>query len=303
MSASTRMAALFPGQGAQRVGMGAHLLRDSQLARAAAVQVSELLDLDLLRLMARGPEMDLAATRVAQASLFVTSVAAYDLLLLEGEQPAAVAGHSVGELVAAWAAGALSLKEAARLVSVRGDLMSQAPAGAMVAITGLPRAEVAERVAEDPRLCVALHNGPLDIVVSGAVEAVHELKERLQGLHCRASVLRTSHAFHSSHFEIAQARWLAALSEASFSPPELPMVMNIDGRVAVEAQDIRRGLGEILTAEVRWHDCMLTLYGLGVETFVECGDSQNLCRLGRAGGGAWRSFHVRATRRQLGRAS
>lgn len=286
------MAAVFPGQGNQRVGMASHLLRDSDVAATACGALSDLLGLDLAATMARGPEEVLTPTRVAQAAVFTASVAAYDVLSRE-QAPLAVAGHSVGEIAACWAAGALDLDEACRLIAARGTLMSEAPRGAMLAVTGLTRDEVAAVVAGRAGVCIALHNGERDVVLSGFPAALDAVAEDLTAYPCRASVLRTSHAFHSPDFLPATARWRDVLRHAAISVPSVPVAMNVDGSLTTDPEHIRTALADMLSSEVRWLDCVRSLRSAGAEVFVECGDSQSLCRLGREHGGTWHSFHVR----------
>ena len=287
-----RLAAVFPGQGTQRPGMAGHLLRHSEAASRASRTLSDLLALDLADVMARGPEEALRPTRVAQAAVFTASVAAYEALAADHE-PVAVAGHSVGEVAACWAAGALTLDEACRLIATRGTLMGEAPPGAMVAVTGLTRAEVALVVEPYPSVRIALHNGTRDIVLAGPPDALDPVLAVLDDLPCRASLLRTSHAFHSPDFVPVAARWRDVLEGATIAAPSIPVAMNVDGELTQDPEHIRAALADMLFSEVRWRDCVLALFTAGAEVFVECGDSQSLCRLGREHGGTWHSFHVR----------
>ncbi|HXB53930.1 MAG TPA: amino acid adenylation domain-containing protein [Vicinamibacteria bacterium] len=229
------LAFLFPGQGAQHVGMCAELLRHeevfrSELDRCAEMLVPEL-GLDLRELLnPRGDEEKAARrlreTRFTQPVLFSVSWALTRLWDAWGVRPSAMLGHSVGEYVAACASGVMSFEDALRLVAIRGALMQALAPGAMTAV-GLPEAEI--RALLDGALDLAAVNGPRECVVSGPEEAVAALEARLEsrGLPCER--LATSHAFHSAMMNPILERFREAVEKVELRAPRIPFVSNLTG--------------------------------------------------------------------------
>lgn len=267
----TRVAVVFPGQGTQRVGMGSWLLAEPA-ARDVVEAVSDACGFDVRRLCARGPAEELRDTRCAQPAVFAVGAAAWGFLQSRGARPDLVAGHSVGELTALWAAGALSLDTAAALVATRGRIMSAMPGdGAMLALSGPDEQALRALVDEHcPALEVALHNGPFDWVLSGPREAVAAAVDSLPPALCRRMrVLDTSHGFHSRLMAPGVTTWSAAVDAARLSQPALPVVLNHDAAPAVEPAALRAGLVRQLTSMVRWHDvCDRFLSGGDVEVLA-----------------------------------
>ncbi|XP_043241302.1 probable malonyl-CoA-acyl carrier protein transacylase, mitochondrial [Amphibalanus amphitrite] len=289
---------LFPGQGAQRVGMTDRLLPFPLVADMFA-EASDILGYDLLELCRRGPAPRLDRTEHAQPALLVTSLAAVERL--RDERPRAVdscmaaAGFSVGELAALTFSGALSFSAAVRLAHVRGRAMQLAselaPSGMMTVLCrpdarlgfacSLARRWCEERGLEAPQCAVASFLFPQCKVVAGHVEALDFIAERAAefGLR-RCTRLRVSGAFHTPLMAPAAEPLRAALADTRISAPRVPVYSNVDGRQYRSAEHVRRRLVEQLTKPVKWEQTMHVLYerspGVPFPDTYECGPGDTL---------------------------
>lgn len=287
---------VFPGQGTQRVGAVGRFVRLAP-ARAVFDLVSDISGTDVIELWGRGPRSKLDDTRYAQPAIFAANGALHAVLADHGIVPDIVAGHSVGELNALVAAGALTLRQGAELVVRRGAEMSRvAERGAMAAIIGLEYDTVlacCEKAAPDGVLVVALLNGVREHVISGTIDAVERGMELARALGAARTIrLATSNAFHSPLMNAAMPAWSAATSEVTFAAPSIPIVMNSTGGVARDAEDVRSALCEQLIQPVRWHDVMLTFVRASVSMVVECGASRVLTALARRANPTWTTVAI-----------
>jgi [acyl-carrier-protein] S-malonyltransferase len=270
---------LFPGQGAQKVGMGKDLAGTFPAARETFEAIDAALGESLTRLMWEGPEERLQLTEHAQPAMLAHSAA---VLAVAGDrlEPVAAAGHSLGEYTAYVAAGALSVLEAAKLVRMRGELMRDAGErrpGAMAAVLGLASSAVEEacQAASDAsEVAVAANlNAPDQTVISGDPAAVRRAGEACKAAGAkRVLPLKVSGAFHSPLMAPAASGLRAALAEAHFRDPRFPVVANASATAVRTAAEARRLLAEQLTSPVRWVECLQQLAALAPEArFVELG--------------------------------
>ena len=273
---------LFPGQGAQKVGMGKDLALAFPAARATFAAIDDALGMPLSRAMWEGPEEELQRTEVTQPAILAHSAAVLAVVRERLGPVAGAAGHSLGEYSAYLAAGALDAVSAARLVRRRGGLMQQAGTarpGAMAAVLGLATAEAVRACREassSGEVVVAANlNAPDQTVVSGDPAAVARAGERCKAAGAkRVLPLKVSGAFHSPLMAPAALGLAAELAAAPFREPDFPVVANVTAGPVRTSGEARRLLAGQLTAPVRWVECVQTLATLAPEggsRFVELG--------------------------------
>jgi [acyl-carrier-protein] S-malonyltransferase len=284
-----KLAFLFPGQGAQAVGMGRALAEGFAPAREIFEAADRAIGFPLSAICWNGPEEELRKTVHAQPALLAHSVAAHRLVEAAGFRPAWVAGHSLGEYSACVAAGALSFDEAIRLVHRRGQLMYEAGLerpGTMAAILGLEGAAVEAVCAEAGAggiVRAANLNAPGQVVISGEIGAVERACELARARGARRAVrLEVSGAFHSPLMASAAAGLADALDRAHFRDARCPIVANVSAEPVQGAGEIRAALKAQLLGAVRWEDSMRLLLRLGARGFVEIGTGRVLRGLLRA---------------------
>lgn len=277
---------VFPGQGAQVIGMGQELAKSYPAAQAVFDEVNEALGENLSDLIWDGDIETLTLTRNAQPALMATSVAAMRALEAEGfsiQDADYVAGHSLGEYSALCAAGALTLSDTARLLRLRGQAMQEAVPvgqGAMAAILGLDFDAVDQiaRDAAEGEICQAANdNDPAQVVISGHKAAVERAaviaKERGAK---RALMLPVSAPFHSALMQPAAAVMAEALAAVDIHAPAVPLIANVRAEPVSEPGAIRRLLAEQVTGAVRWRESILFLSGAGVTEYWEIGAGKAL---------------------------
>jgi [acyl-carrier-protein] S-malonyltransferase len=282
-----KLAFLMPGQGSQKVGMGADLLAEApeNLERYFAV-AEEASGKPIKQLCLDGPIEELTSTDVAQPALFCVALAMADLALAAGVQPDFAAGHSLGEYTAATVAGALAPEDGIRLVCARGALMAAAQdevPGGMAAILGMP-ADALQALCDsiDGRVAPANFNTPSQIVVSGDMEAVDALVAAAPDAGAdRAVKLQVGAAFHSEAMVPVREKMAERFADVEVSDPRIPIVSNASGEVVTTADGIREALLTQIAAPVRWVSCVETLAGEGVDTWLELGPGRTLIGLVR----------------------
>jgi [acyl-carrier-protein] S-malonyltransferase len=282
--------ALYPGQGSQAVGMGAELRANFPAARLVWEEADEALGQRLSTLVIEGPPEELTRTENAQPAILTCSVAAWRVLQSEvGLEPAAFAGHSLGEWSALVAAGALGLADAVRLVRARGRFMQEAVApgdGAMAAVMGLDdevvSAVCAEVEATGGTVSPANLNGGRQVVIAGEAEAVAEASEALQARGARRVVpLEVSAPFHCALMAPAAERLRPLLDDTRFQPPSAPVVSNVEAAPNSDPERIAGLLVKQVTHTVRWAESVEWLRGEGIVRGVECGHGRVLAGLVR----------------------
>ena len=271
---------VFPGQGAQFVGMGKDLYDNNAEARELFERANEILGFRITDLMFNGTEEDLRQTKVTQPAIFLHSVILAKSLGDEFK-PAMVAGHSLGELSALVAAGALSFDEGLKLVSKRAQAMQkacEAEPSTMAAVLALPDAKVEEVCATvDGVVAPANYNCPGQVVISGAIEAVDEACEKLKAAGAkRALRLKVGGAFHSPLMQPAQEELAEAIEAAEFHTPVCPVYQNVDAKPHTDPAEIKENLIKQLTAPVRWTQDVEAMIADGADEFIELGPGKVL---------------------------
>ncbi len=277
---------VFPGQGAQTIGMGRALAEAYPQARAVFDEVDEALGESLSALIWDGEQDALTLTQNAQPALMATSLAAMRALQAEGidvTTAAMVAGHSLGEYSALAAAGALSVADCARLLRVRGRAMQAAVPvgeGAMAAILGLDLATVREvaDIASEHGICQAANdNDPAQVVVSGQAVAVAQAVELAKEKGAkRAMLLPVSAPFHCAMMQPAAEAMTAALAEVEIKTPVVPVVANVVAEAVSDPEVIRRLLVDQVTGAVRWRESVEYMSAQGVAEIWEIGAGKAL---------------------------
>ncbi|MFO7675781.1 MAG: ACP S-malonyltransferase [bacterium] len=280
----TDIGLLFPGQGSQFVGMGADLYDRYPESRAVYDRASDVLELDIREVSFQGPEDRLRQTQFTQPAILVHSLAV--LAALPGLEPRAVAGHSLGEYSALYAAGAFDFDAVLKLVRRRGVLMGEEGVknpGTMAAIIGIEAAKVEELCAAvDGVVAPANYNEPLQTVISGEVGAVRSAVELAPGFGARKAVmLPVSGAFHSPLLTESAAAFADYLAGFEIRAPRCPVVVNVSGRPVRDAVAVRDALARQLTSPVRWVETIRACRSLGVASFLEPGPGRVLAGLAR----------------------
>lgn len=271
---------VFPGQGAQFVGMGKDLYDNNAEARKMMDRANEILGFNITDLMFNGTDEDLKKTSVTQPAVFIHSVA---LAIALGDEfkPEMVAGHSLGEFSALVAAGALSFDDGLRLVAARAAAMQRAceiNPSTMAAIIALPDEKVEEVCATIPGVVVcANYNCPGQLVISGEIEAIDKACELLSAAGAkRALKLKVGGGFHSPCMEPARAELAEAIEKTEFMTPRCPVYQNVDAKPHTDPAEIKANLVAQLTAPVRWTNSVRNMIADGATEFTELGPGKTL---------------------------
>ena len=277
---------IFPGQGSQAIGMGRDLAAAHPIAKQTFEEADKLLGASFSKLMWDGPANELNDTVNTQPALYVHSLAAWRVLSLRFAdlKPAALAGHSLGELSALAASGALTFADGLKLVRMRGQLMKRAgelAPGSMAAILNLSVPELekicAEASREEESVQVANDNCPGQVVISGAKPAVERAMELAKAAGAkRALPLAVSIAAHSSLMNSIQAEWDAAVDAVTMNDASAPIFGNVAARALVHADDLRVDIRAQMQSRVRWTESVQGMIGSGIRHFVEVGSGSVL---------------------------
>ena len=281
-----KTAFVFPGQGAQAVGMGLELSQNYPLAKAAFEKTDKRLNEEFSKLIFEGPEEKLTLTANTQPAILTTSVAAWEILNAEGIVPDVVAGHSLGEYSAVVAAGGMSLEDAAWSVRQRGQLMQEAVPvgqGAMAALIGLaPEVvkDICETAAAGQVVSMANINSASQIVIAGHAEAVDRALELANEKGAKRAIkLQVSAPFHCSLMKPAQEGMVDVLSNVEITDLKIPLINNADVSMVSEGSKVKEGLIKQVVSPVRWYETMDRMVAEGVDTLVEIGPGKVLSGL------------------------
>lgn len=276
---------VFPGQGSQKPGMAEGVI-DLPGARERFDRASALLGRDLLAICAGseaggsgdpGEPSDLNDTRNTQPALFVVESLLVDELHRQGRTAQLVAGHSLGELVALYAAGVFDAETGLKLMRRRSELMAAAGGGAMTAVMGFDRDELERVVAATEGVVIANDNSAAQVVLSGTPEAVASVSATVR---CKRAIpLAVSGAFHSPFMASAAAAFASELEAVTFADARVPVLSNADPRPETSASVLKERLRQQMTLGVRWRETMEGLQGAGITTAVEIGPGNVLSGL------------------------
>ena len=272
----SKHAYVFPGQGAQFVGMGKDLYDNFPKAKELFDQANEILGFNITDIIFNGTDEDLKQTKVTQPAVFLHSVIRA-ICLGDDFKPKMVAGHSLGEFSALVAAGGLSFEDGLRLVSKRALAMQAAcelQPSTMAAVLGLEDEKVVEvlKSITNEVVVAANFNCPGQLVISGSIAGVEQACEALKNAGAkRALPLKVGGAFHSPLMEPAREELAKAIEETNFSSPKCPIYQNVVAHAVTEPQEIKKNLIAQLTAPVRWTECVRAMISDGATLFTEVG--------------------------------
>ena len=283
---SKKIAFLFPGQGAQSVGMGKELYDNFSAAKNVFDKADEVLGKSITTLCFEGPEESLKQTVNTQPCIVTTSIAA--LVALKSELniiPDYTAGHSLGEYCAMYTAGVMSLETALKAIQKRADLMGQTKGGAMAAILNAPEGSVEEALKEASSVGyvdVANYNSPVQVVITGDENAVKKAGEILMEKGARRVVpLAVSGAFHSKFMENAGKEFEGFVSDLELNNALVPVVTNVDANATTDSSDFRAKMPKQIYSSVHWTQTIQKMVADGVEIFVEIGPGKVLAGLNK----------------------
>lgn len=278
-----KTAFLFPGQGSQKVGMGAEVSEQLSAARAVWSLASAVLEFDLRSICFDGPDDQLKNTLYAQPALLTVGYLHFLRACEEGREFDMTAGHSLGEYTALVAAGALEFEHALRLVRRRAELMSQAPQGAMAALIGLSDEKlgnVLESASEQGIVVTANFNSPGQVVVSGEPDAVESAMKIAKEQGAKLAVrLPVSGAFHSPLMREAAGEMASLLEAAPFREARVPVYPNTSAKATTSADELKSALKPQMTGAVLWSQSIENMIVDGATNFVELGPGNVLTGL------------------------
>lgn len=287
---------IFPGQGAQVVGMGKDFYDNFDTARQLFQQADDALGYSISNICFNGSEDDLKLTANTQPAILVVSVIVAELLKARGITPDIAGGHSLGEYSALVVAGSLNFQDAVKLVHKRGQFMQEAVPvgeGAMAAIIGLDDQIIIDTCAEVGDVQAVNFNCPGQTVIAGKTAAVNSAVERLKASGAKkAVILPVSAPFHSKLMAPAAIKLATELDNITINDAAFPVASNFTGELETSANDIKRNLIAQADNPVKWIHCVNAMFDFGATTFIECGVGKTLCGFNRRINKKIRSLNV-----------
>ncbi|HWL10051.1 MAG TPA: ACP S-malonyltransferase [Planctomicrobium sp.] len=284
-----RIGFLFPGQGAQHVGMAKQLVEAYPAARRLFDQANEILGYDLAELCFNGPSQELDSTVISQPAIFVSSLAALEKLKAESPEIALscemAAGLSLGEYTALVFAGALSFEDGLRVVQQRGQAMQDAadatPSGmASVLMLDVEKVDaICQQARSEGVIQIANYLCPGNVAISGENTALEKAIELAEAAGARVVPLAVAGAFHTKLMEPADQRLAQALSQAQMTSPEIPVVSNVDAQPHLDPEELKQILVKQVVSPVRWEESLRFLLDAGIDEFYEIGPGRVLTGL------------------------
>ncbi len=271
----TKTAWVFPGQGSQAIGMGVDLL-ELPFAKVKFEQAKQVLGWDVLEIC-QSPDDKVSRTLYTQPCLYVVESILADLRIERGNIPNLLAGHSLGEYVALYAARVYDFDAGLRLVKRRAELMDNAYGGMMAALIGFNREQLEQQLQQTPDVVLANDNSPTQVVISGTPEAVQNVLAQIKVK--RAVPLNVSGAFHSPLMAEAAAEFQEVLQSVPFANAQIPVLSNVEPVPTVEASTLKNRLQRQMTGSVRWREISMQLPVEGIERVVEIGPGKVLTGL------------------------
>ncbi len=281
-----KVAFLFPGQGAQQVGMGMDVAEKYDVARDVFNKADEVLGFSISKLIKEGPPEELKQTINTQPAIVTTSIALLEVLKSYGIECGAVAGHSVGEYAALYGAGVLDLESCVKVTRARGEYMHEAGGknpGTLYAIIGLDE-DTVQKICDnvDGLVVIANLNCPGQIVISGEVKAVEEAGRKAEELGARKVVpLAVSAAFHSPLMEEAASKLAQVLDSVNFADAKVPVYSNVSAEPVKSGEKLRELMKRQIISQVLWEKAMRNMIADGFDTFIEIGPGRTLAGMMR----------------------
>lgn len=281
-----KIAFLFPGQGAQSVGMGKDLYENFAAAKSVYDTADSTLGKSISTICFEGPEEDLKQTVNTQPSIVTTSIAALEALKSElNITPDFVAGHSLGEYCAMYTAGVMSLETTLKAIQKRADLMGATKGGSMAAVLNATDEQLKAGLEEGSKVGyvdVANYNSPVQVVITGDSDAVKAASDYLLANGVRRVVpLAVSGAFHSKYMENAGNEFASFVSELELNDAKMPVITNVDAAKTLKADDFKSKMPKQISSSVHWTQTIQKMVEEGVDTFVEIGPGKVLAGLNK----------------------
>lgn len=284
----SKLAFVFPGQGAQKVGMGKDFYDNYDVAKKMFKEADEALGYSIMKMCFEGPEEDLKLTANTQPAILTISCIANEILKENGIQPEITGGHSLGEYSALVAAGVLNFQDAVALVHKRGSYMQEAVPvgeGGMAAIIGVDRdkiVEVCQQFSAESPVQAVNFNCPGQIVIAGATKGVELAVEELKAVGAKkAVILPVSAPFHSTLMKPAAEKLAVELDKVTISDAKIPVVANVSAEILTKAEDIKASLVAQAASPVLWEDCVARMKEFGADILLEAGPGKTLCGFNR----------------------